>query len=145
MNAKLLICCIAALPLAACTTADQPMPLVYARTQTVGISVAGSVPDQGANVTIGFADRNLAVVPTTSPNGDPIRATATNGFNDALSVLGQFEATAEGTGVSAGLGTFFSTGMASSHLAAGFSCKMAPTQDECTGASDEAGDVSDPE
>lgn len=129
MNAKLFLGCVAALPLSACTTADQPMPLVFARTQTVGISVAGSVPDQGANVTIGFADRNLAVVPTTTANGDPIRSKATDAagqpFDDALSVLGQFEANASGQNVSAGLGTFFSTGLAARNLAEGFQDKLA--------------------
>lgn len=138
---------LAGLPLGACTTADQPMPLVFGRSQTVGISVAGSVPDQGAHVTIGFSDRNVAVVPTTSPNGEAIRATATDGFNDALSVLGQFEANAAAKDVNAGLGTFFSTGMASRLLAEGFSCKLGPNQGECAGsANDEsAGNSTDPE
>jgi hypothetical protein len=137
----------AALPLAGCTTADQPVPLVFGRTQAVGISVAGSVPDQGAHLTIGFSDRNLAIVPTSTVKGDPIRAQATNGFTDALSVLGQFEANAKAQEVSAGLGTFFSTGMASRYLAEGFSCKLAPNQGECTAqsAGDDEGNVSDPE
>jgi hypothetical protein len=127
MKIKLLICCIAALPLAACTTADPAMPLIFARTQTVGVSVAGSVPDQGAHITIGYADRNLAVVPTTAPNGERIKSIATEGdqpFEDAYSVLGQFELSTNAQQVSAGLGTFFSTGMASRTLAEGFRCKM---------------------
>ena len=147
MNGKLLIGCIAVLPLAACTTADQPAPLIFGRTQTVGISVAGSVPDQGAHLTIGFADRNLAIVPTSTVKGEPIRAQATDGFTDALSVLGQFEANANAKDVSAGLGTFFSTGMASRYLSEGFSCKLGPNQDECTGESggDDSGNMTDPE
>src|SRR5687768_9118905 len=127
MKNKFLMCCMAALPLAACTTSDQAMPLVFARTQTVGVSVAGSVPDQGAHITIGYADRNLAVVPTTTPNGERIKSVATEGdqpFEDAYSVLGQFELSTDAQQVSAGLGTFFSTGMASRTLAEGFRCKM---------------------
>lgn len=129
MNAKLLMGCLAVLPLAGCTTADQGMPLVFGRTQTVGISVAGTVPDQGAHVTIGFSDRNVAIVPTTSPGGDRVRSMAGDGFEDALSVLGQFEANANGTNVSAGLGTFFSTGLAARSLADGFRCKMGDCSD----------------
>ena len=114
-----------ALSLGACAGTEQGIPLVFGRTQTVGIAVAGSVPDQGAHLTIGFTDRNIAVVPTTQSNGDPIRSEATdaNGrpFTDTLSVLGQFSARAKGgTEVSAGLGTFFSTGLASRNLAEGF-------------------------
>jgi hypothetical protein len=115
---------IAALTLAACTTAQQGMPLIFGRTQTVGVSVAATVPDQGAHLTLGFSDRNIAIVPTTTPSGELIRSNATE-FNDALSVLGQFEVTtAGGTQVSAGLGTFFSTGLAARNLAEGFRDKL---------------------
>lgn len=111
--------------LAGCTTAQQGMPLIFARTQNVGVSVAASVPDQGAHLTIGFADRNIAIVPTTSPQGVAIRGVTPESsggqFQDALSVLGQFEVTAKGSSsVEAGLGTFFSTGIAARNLAEGF-------------------------
>ncbi|MGQ0590340.1 MAG: hypothetical protein ACT4N8_12555 [Sphingosinicella sp.] len=115
----------AVLSLGACVGTEQGIPLVFGRTQTVGISVAGSVPDQGAHLTIGFTDRNIAVVPTTQSNGTAIRSQATDAdghpFTDTLSVLGQFSAKARGgTEVSAGLGTFFSTGLAARNLAEGF-------------------------
>ncbi len=131
MTKKILFACVAAMPLAACTTADQPMPLVFGRTQTVGIGVQGSAADGGGSVTLGFNDRNIAVVPTTTMKGEAIRASATDGFKDALSVLGQFSARGSAKEVGANLGTFFSTGMASRYLAEGFSCEMAPTQGEC--------------
>ena len=128
MRIKLLTAFLASLPLGACATGpDQSLPLVFARTQTAGVSVAGSVPDQGAHLTIGYSDRNLAVVPTTTAKGDPIKSVATEGdqpFEDAYSVLGQFELNANAQSVNAGLGTFFSTGMASRTLAEGFRCKM---------------------
>lgn len=111
--------------LAGCASVDEPLPLVFARTQTVGVAVAGSVPDQGASLTLGFSDRNLAIVPTTTRGGQPIRSTAQGGFDDALSVLGQFEVNANATEVETGLGTFFSTGGASRTLAAGFRAKLA--------------------
>lgn len=118
-----------ALLLGACTTADQPMPLVFGRTQSIGIGVQGSAADQGASITLGFNDRNIAVVPTTTMAGDKIRSIATDKdnlpFEDALSVLGQFEANAKATSPDVSLGTFFSTGMAARHLAEGFSDKLA--------------------
>lgn len=114
-----------ALALVACQGVEQGVPLVFGRTQTVGISVAGSVPDQGAHLTVGFSDRNIAVVPTTQSNGNPIRSRAAGNFEDSLSVLGQFEANAQGSaGVTAGLGTFFSTGIAARNLAEGFRDKL---------------------
>jgi hypothetical protein len=114
------------LALAGCTSTEEQLPLVFARTQTLGVSVAGSVPEQGGNITLGFSDRNLAVVPTTTRAGESIRSIArdtTNPeaqFDDALSVLGQFEVSSEASAPRVGLGTFFSTGMASRTLAAGF-------------------------
>ena len=124
------ILCLAALPpLAACTTADQPMPLVFGRTQTIGIGVQGSAADQGAALTLGFNDRNIAVVPTTTMEGKPIRSISTGDdgepFQDSLSVLGQFEANAKATDVGASLGTFFATGLAARKLAEGFSDRLA--------------------
>jgi hypothetical protein len=129
-NKIILLAGLAALPLAACSTADQPMPLVFGRTQTLGIGLQGSAADQGAALTLGFNDRNIAVVPTTTMRGERIKSVATGAdgqpFEDALSVLGQFEARAEGgPTVSAGLGTFFSTGMAARNLAEGFRDKLA--------------------
>lgn len=128
MKKMILLAGIPAMALAGCQGVEQGVPLVFARTQTVGISVAGSVPDQGAHLTLGFADRNIAIVPTTQSNGNPIRSRATESdqpFEDSLSVLGQFQASAEGgAGVSAGLGTFFSTGLAARNLAEGFACGM---------------------
>jgi hypothetical protein len=128
MKTKLLIGCLAALPLAACTTADQPMPLVFGRTQTLGIGIQGSAADQGANLTLGFNDRNIAVVPTTTMQGGNIRSISTdkNGepFEDSLSVLGQFEANGNAKNVEASLGTFFSTGLAARKLAEGFKARL---------------------
>ncbi len=130
MRKMILLGGIAALSLGGCTTGQQGMPLVFGRTQTVGVSVAGSVPDQGAHLTLGFSDRNIAIVPTSAPNGDPIRSVAPDPtvpgaqFQDSLSVLGQFEVNANATNVSTSLGTFFSTGLAARNLAEGFRDKL---------------------
>ena len=128
MNPKLLMGCLAVLPLAGCTTADQPMPLVFGRTQTYGMGIQGSAADQGASLTLGFNDRNIAVVPTTTMEGGNIRSISTdkNGqpFEDSLSVLGQFEASGNAKDVAASLGTFFSTGLAARKLAEGFKARL---------------------
>jgi hypothetical protein len=131
MTGTIFLACVAALPLAACATSDEAMPLVFGRTQTLGVSVAGSVPDQGAHITLGFSDRNIAIVPTTAPGGTGIRGivpSADGSFEDALSVLGQFEANADAQSVTTSLGTFFSTGMASRLLAEGFRCKLSGSE-----------------
>lgn len=123
MRRTILLGGTAALMLTACTTTGQQMPLVFARTQTVGISIAGSVPDQGAHLTLGYSDRNLAVVPTATAGGELIRSTATENnqpFNDALSVLGQFEINGNAARVETSLGTFFTTGLAARNVAEGF-------------------------
>ncbi len=133
MMKKMMITSAAALSLAGCATSEQGSALIFARTQTFGVTIAGSVPDQGAQLTMGFGDRNLAVVPTTQSNGEQIRGTGEgSNFQDALSVLGQFEASGGGgQGVSASLGTFFSTGNASRVLAQGFSCRLGAAQGAC--------------
>jgi hypothetical protein len=126
----LLILWLPATLLGACTTADQPMPLVFGRTQSIGIGVQGSAADQGASITVGYNDRNIAVVPTTSIKGEAIRSvapetsTGSGQFQDALSVLGQFEANAKATSPDVSLGTFFSTGLAARNLAEGFRDKL---------------------
>jgi hypothetical protein len=125
MKGTIILVCAAAMPITACTTGDQNMPLVFGRTQTVGIGVQGSAADGGGSVTLGFNDRNIAVVPTTSSNGTAIRSTSADGkFVDSLSVLGQFEARGSGRDVEARLGTFFSTGLAARNLAEGFRDEM---------------------
>jgi hypothetical protein len=127
---KILLLGGTALTLGACAGAEQGVPLVFARTQTVGVSITGSVPDQGAHLTLGFSDRNIAIVPTTTSRGVAIRGIARDpvnpraDFQDSLSVLGQFEVSAKAADVSAGLGTFFSTGMASRTLSEGFRDKL---------------------
>ena len=128
MNKKFLMGLLAVMPLGACTTADQPMPLVFGRTQSLGIAVQGSAADQGASLTLGFNDRNIAVVPTTTMQGSNIRSISTdkNGepFEDSLSVLGQFEANGNARNVEASLGTFFSTGLAARKLSEGFKARL---------------------
>jgi len=106
------------------------MPLIFGQGHIVGISASGSMPEQKVDLTIGYKDANLAIVPTTvkQGNGDStqVEATATDGFRDGLSVLGQFEANTnvKTDQASVGLGKFFATGMAAHILAEGFADKL---------------------
>jgi hypothetical protein len=104
--------------------------LVFGQQQTVGLTIAGSTTDQGAELTLGYKDRNIAVVPVAvkQPDGAFTAVESRVGPNpdtDSMSVLGQFELEAEaGTGASVGLGKFFATGLAAQKLADGFAAKL---------------------
>ncbi len=112
----------------ACTTIQNP-PLLFGQSHSVGIVIGGSAADNGAELTLGYKDRNIAIVPVTvkQQNGDStqIKGTASAGFQDALSVLGQFEVNAKATQVETSLGKFFATGLAAKRLADGFAAKLA--------------------
>lgn len=135
---------VAFVPLAAiallsgCAT-DLPrnMPLVFGESITVGIGIGATTADQGADFTLGFKSRDVAIIPVVAYDnaGNPqkIQATvaetaASQGTNpggktvnaDSYSVLGQFGTTADGSGKRVGLGKFFATGAAAQQLSAGF-------------------------
>jgi len=114
----------------ACSTQGNTM-LVFGQTQTVGISIGGSATDQGVNFTLGYQDKNFAIVPATvrqadgsstqvlSNVGNPSTKSGESG--DALSVLGQFSVSTNSKTADVGLGKFFATGLAAQKLADGFS------------------------
>lgn len=115
------------------------MPLIFGQSQTVGITIGGSSTDQGVEFTLGYKDKNFAIVPVTvkQSNGDStqVRAQATAEHEDALSVLGQFEVSSSTNSANVGLGKFFATGVAAKTLADGFKVKLsgaAVKQDEAT-------------
>ncbi len=116
------------LSVAGCAT-KQNLPLVFGQSQTVGISMSSNVTQQGGEFTLGYKDWNFAIVPVVVNQenvANPlIMSTATDGFQDALSVLGQFDVKAKGGAQSeVGLGKFFATGMAAVKLAEGFATKL---------------------
>jgi len=122
-----LLTAFAALGLAGCAT-SQNMPLIFGQSHTVGIAISGSATDQGADFTLGYRDRDFAVVPVTvkQNNGDStqVKAIASADHQDALSVLGQFEVTSSTNSANVGLGKFFATGIAAKTLADGFAAKL---------------------
>ena len=105
------------------------LPLVFGQSHAVGISVGGNATEGGADITIGYRDRDIAVVPVTvqQEDGSRTQLEALTGADDsdAFSVLGQFSAKGSaGTESGASLGKFFATGIAARRLADGFACTM---------------------
>ncbi|HEX6998421.1 MAG TPA: hypothetical protein VF322_09765 [Gammaproteobacteria bacterium] len=122
-------------------------PLLFGQSHTVGITIGGNATEGGAELVIGYKDRDIAVVPVTMLQEDGTRAQleaeVAKGFDadkqvigadkDAFSVLGQFNVRARGaTDTDAGLGKFFATGIAARRLADGFACSMGQG-DKCVG------------
>jgi hypothetical protein len=130
MSRKLIALPLAASLLSGCASWERNPPLLFGEVQTIGISVGGSAPEQGGSITVGYRSQDIAIVPATIAQGadanTQVKATAGEGFVDALSVLGQFEATVESARV--GLGRFFATGQAAKKLADGFACRMGEGQ-----------------
>ena len=127
LHLQLCVFGILTLVLSSCSEITNP-PLLFGQSHTVGISVSVTAPDQGGEITIGYKDRNFAIVPVTVKQADgnstQIKSTATAGHQDALSVLGQFEVSAKASGPEASLGKFFATGNAANKLADGFKAKL---------------------
>jgi hypothetical protein len=115
--------------LAACASQGNTM-LVFGQTQTVGIAIGGSATDQGLSFTLGYQDRNFAIVPASvrQADGNATQVVAKVGNpdtkvgqgEDALSVLGQFSVSTSSKTADVGLGKFFATGLAAQKLADGF-------------------------
>jgi hypothetical protein len=116
--------------LSGCNT-NPDLPLVFYQATTVGITANASPAQASPEISLGYRDTDVAVVPVTA-NGQPIRAKNpnpnTNGkgkYEDALSVFGQFQVdTAAGPSTSIGLGKFFATGLAAEQLANGFKYRV---------------------
>jgi hypothetical protein len=110
------------------------LPLVFYQATTVGITANASPAQASPEISLGYRDTDVAVVPVTS-NGNAIRAKNPNQvagskgkFEDALSVFGQFQVdTSAGTTSNIGLGKFFATGLAAEQLAIGFKYKEGGT------------------
>ncbi|WP_374310505.1 hypothetical protein [Methylocella sp.] len=104
-------------------------PLLFGQTQTVGITANGSTTQQAAELTLGYRDFNVALVPVavSTPSGELIPVRGSVGgqqAGDAYSVLGQFSVDARSQAPSAKLGKFFATGLAAQKLADGFSAQL---------------------
>jgi hypothetical protein len=103
----------------------QNAPLVFFQAHTLGISATASGAQAAPELTLGYRDIDVALVPVQDSAGRPIRSVQSGVYSDALSVLGQFDVnTGAGTAVNVGLGKFFATGSAARVLAQGFAHKL---------------------
>jgi hypothetical protein len=121
------------LALAGCSIPEN-QPLIFAQAHTLGISATTTGSSATPELTLGYRDLDVALVPVVSNNlllQSTALDSAGHSFNDAYSVLGQFNVnTTAGTSPNVGLGTFFATGGASRSLADGFRAQLsgAPTK-----------------
>lgn len=112
---------------------DKPYqrPLVYARTDVYGFDISGTTAEQGSSFTLGYANRNLALVPIValSGGGRPSHLLGRHeaALQDAYSVLGQFSASAQARQLGFGLERYFATGIAAQNLATGLRKAIAST------------------
>ena len=103
--------------------------LIFAEHVNFGLVLSGSVTEGGGGLSLGYKDKDVAVVPVVSrqQGGDATTLLGeTDGFFDALSVLGQFGADVKNDSakIDVGLGKFFATGLAAKTLADGFANKL---------------------
>lgn len=123
---KIVVLILTLLGIAGCTTSSSP-PLVFVQTQTLGITANASGSQATPELTLGYRDLDVAIVPVEE-NGVAVGSVQPGQggqFHDALSVIGQFNAGATaGTSPNANLGKFFATGTAASKLAEGFKAQL---------------------
>ncbi len=110
--------------LAGCKT-DGDVPLIFVQTTSVGITAATTGGQATPELTVGYRDVDVAMVPVTSAR-IPVGSSSAGGkYTDAYSVLGQFSVGANATtSPNATLGKFFATGTAASKLAEGYRCQL---------------------
>ena len=122
-SATLAVTLAGAMTLAGCATTNDTDYLIYAKSLTFGAS-ATTTGNASPELSVGLRSQNVAIVPVKS--GDKLIqgsvGSAAPQDQDALSVLGQFNASTTTQGIT--LGEFFSTGVASQKLADGFACAM---------------------
>lgn len=134
---------LGAVAVAGCGNVDSSH-LVFGQQHTVGLDITATAPEQGGTLSLGFKDKNIAVIPVAVNEGGTYQLLGStnklegngNGGdggdqNDAYSTIGQFEMdTGKNGTASVGLGKFFATGLAAQFLAKGFQGKLSngPTE-----------------
>lgn len=126
--------------LAGCGNADS-VHLVFGQQNVVGLDITASAPEQGGSLSLGFKDKNIAVIPVAVESGtlkdgskykllgSTNKESADKRRSDAYSTLGQFELNSGKDGsLSVGLGKFFATGIAAQKLAEGFQYRLGKKQ-----------------
>lgn len=124
-----------------CASVSTP-PLFFGELVTIGLDIGATPGSAGADFTLGYRDRNLAIVPVSAINGgnanEIVAWSQDNGNNrrDALSVFGQFKSQVKASGEQGAppgtrkvsLGRFFATGLAATNLAEGFKAGWADNE-----------------
>jgi|SRR5271166_2720993 len=113
--------------LSGCNSYPNP-PLVFYQATTLGITANATGGTATPELSLGYRDTDVALVPVATNTGVPITSSLPGSggqFVDALSVLGQFQVdTAAATTPHVGLGKFFATGAAAKRLADGFAGQL---------------------
>ncbi|CAN7713480.1 hypothetical protein LJR290_005979 [Variovorax sp. LjRoot290] len=105
---------------------DRPYqsPLLFLRTDVVGIDIGGSLAQQGLQFSLGYNNRNLALIPVYAQGAGKkvVRITGRTEADDGepsldvLSVMGQFKTNTQTTRLGFGLDRYFATGVAARNL-----------------------------
>lgn len=108
-------------------------PLVFMKSDVVGIDISGSIAEKGAQFTLGYTGRNIALIPVVAESRGhaftTLLSTNADGRNaDAYSVLGQFKANSATAKLRLGLDRYFATGVAAQNLADGLQAAIAGVQ-----------------
>lgn len=110
-------------------------PLLFLRTDVVGIDLGGSLAEQGLQFVLGYRNRNLALIPVYAEGaGNAVvrivgKSETDNGEDalDALSVLGQFRTNTSTAKLDLGLERYFATGVAARNLGTSLRTAIAKT------------------
>lgn len=110
--------------------ADGPYqsPLLFMRTDVIGIDIGGTLAQHGLQFVLGYGNKNLALIPVAALDVDrqPVKIAGTsdgtgNDLLDTLSVVGQFHARTDTESLDLGLERYFATGIAARNLSDGIS------------------------
>lgn len=132
-KAQKLVPIAAALLLAGCATGNGEVPLMFASSDVIGISIGANMKDTNGEFVVGYKGNHVAVVPVSAVKNGKEEFIGSEVLNDegelhrdSFSILGHFDVSAERRkkGINAGLGKFFATGIAAHNVAIGFSQKM---------------------
>ncbi|MEJ8860137.1 hypothetical protein WKW79_36820 [Variovorax robiniae] len=108
-------------------------PLLFARSDVIGIDIAGSLAQQGVQFVLGYNERSIALIPATTRNynGKVQSIMGADGDGDgpvaldALSVLGQFKSNTKTQSLGFGIERYFATGYAARNLGDGLGLAIA--------------------
>lgn len=104
-------------------------PLVFVRTDSVGINIGGSIAEQGLRFAIGADFDNVALIPPATQGGhgkytELFANDTERSSTDAYSVLGQFKGASTTKGLNLELKRYFATGLAARNLAEALSAEI---------------------